>query len=83
MKNWLENLRYSIETSTYGSYKNILDHRIVPYFEPLKLRVGDIEPAHIQQYIKHSMKTVSGNTVRKYLVNISKCLIASLQHWKT
>ena len=79
MGEWLENLRFSIEESTYGSYKQTFDKRISPYFEPLKLSVKDIAPAHIQKYIRHCMKTVSGNTVRKYLINISKCLDSAVK----
>jgi len=79
MNGWLENLRHNIEASTYGSYKHILDQRIIPYFEQLKLKVRDIEPSHIQQFIDHYMKTISGNTVRKYLANISKCLDSAVR----
>jgi len=79
MEKWLTSLRFSIETSTYGSYRKTFENRIYPYFEPLKLKIRDIEPAHIQAYIEYYMKIVSGNTVRKYLVNISQCLDSAVE----
>ena len=79
MNQWLENLRHSIERSTYDGYKLILHRHIHPFFEPLKLNVKDITPIHIQQYINHCMKTISANTVRKHLANISKCFDSAVR----
>jgi integrase len=71
---WLENMKHSIESSTYDAYKLNVDNRIVPFFKPKKLRVKDVTPAHIQQFVKHCQKSVSSNTVHRYLANLSKRL---------
>ena len=74
MKHWLDTLQLSIAESTYDGYRSILYTHIIPFFEPLKIKVRDITPMHIQQYVKHCMKSVSANTVHRHLANISKCL---------
>ena len=74
LKQWLENLKPSIELVTYDTYRLIIYNKIIPFFEPKKLKLKDITPLHIQQYITFRLKTVSPNTVRKHLYNISKCL---------
>lgn len=40
IKQWLENLRPSIEDVTYDTYRLIIYNQIVPFFEPKKLRVN-------------------------------------------
>lgn len=79
MRQWLETLQHSIESSTYDCYKHIFDKRICPFFESKKLRVKDVTPAHIQQYTAHYLKSVKANTVRRYLSNISKCLESAVR----
>ncbi|MCL2399502.1 MAG: site-specific integrase [Defluviitaleaceae bacterium] len=74
MWQWLESARVSLAPTTYDAYKRILDNHIVPYFKSKKLRLTEITPTHIQQYINDRLNVVSHNTVRKHLVNISKCL---------
>jgi integrase len=56
-----------------------LDNHILPYFENKKLKVADITPAVIQQYAKVKLETLSPNTVRKHLANISKCLDSAVK----
>jgi len=80
MKGWLETLSLSIAGSTFDGYKGVLNKHILPFFEPLKLKVRDVTPAHIQEYIRHTLSPkVSGNTVRKHLINISKCLDSAVR----
>ena len=79
MEQWLENLKNSIAPTTYKGYSVILQKQISPYFKPMKLKVRDITPAHIQQYINFKMNTLSPNTVIKHLRNISKCLDSAVR----
>ena len=79
MREWLENLRPSIEENTYESYLFTFNKHIKPFFEPKKIKTKDITPTHIQQYIRHKTQNVSANTVRKHLVNISKCLDSAVK----
>jgi len=79
MKNWLENLRHSIAPTTYDGYSLILKSHILPYFEHRKIKVKDLSPSHIQQYVNFKIKSVSPNTVIKHLRNISKCLDSAIR----
>jgi integrase len=76
IRNWLESLKSakSIAPTTYDTYKLNLSAHIVPYFEPLRLRVKDIKPQHIQQYVNQKLESLSPNTVKKHVINISACL---------
>ena len=71
---WLETQRKALADSTFQLYEYHVNKCIVPYFEPKKLMLKDLTPTHIDKYAKAKMKSVSNNTVRKYLTNISKCL---------
>jgi len=56
-----------------------LNLHIMPYFEKKKLRVIDMTPACIQQYVSYKLKQFSPNTIRKHLANISKCLDSAVK----
>ena len=75
---WLEALRPSISPTTHDSYKIILNTHILPYFNE-KLKVTDITPALIQQYVNDKSKNLSPNTIRKHLANLSKCLDSAVK----
>lgn len=79
MQNWLEGLKHSIAPTTFDGYNYVLNSHIIPFFKPKLLKVKDLTPAHIQQYVNHKMKTVSSNTVIKHLRNISKCLDSAVR----
>jgi integrase len=81
MEEWLETLMNSksIYPTTYDGYKLIMNSHIIPYFKPLKIKVRDLTPAHIQKYVNDKMKTLSPNTVIKHLHNISKCLNSAVR----
>jgi len=79
VKEWLENLRPSIEESTYGSYRQVVHNQIIPFYEPKKLKIKDITPMHIQQYVNFKLESASANTVRKHLWNLSKCFDSAIK----
>lgn len=69
-----------VQRTTYDVYKLIFKSHILPYFEPKKLKVRDIAPMHLDQYISLKEKTLSANTIRKHLANISKCLDSAVKN---
>ena len=79
LEQWLETSRMSISPTTYDAYKMVFDIHIKPYFEKKKLKVTDVTPTVIQQYVNHKLKGLSPNTVRKHLANISKCLDSAIK----
>jgi len=76
---WLEQLKPSIEAVTYDTYRLIICNQIIPFFEPKKLKLKDVTSQHIQQYINFKLKSVSPNTVRKHLWNLSKCFNSAIK----
>jgi integrase len=81
IKNWLETLKITkkIQVTTHGSYLMTLNQHILPYFEPLKLKVSEVEPKHIQAYVNYKMQTLSPNTLKKHMANISACLKSAMR----
>jgi integrase len=73
LKQWLEDMKPSIEAVTYDTYKLIVYKQILPFFEQYSLKVQDVTPSHIQRYVNYKLETVSANTVQKHLFNLSKC----------
>jgi len=74
IEQWLDTTSVSISPTTHDAYKHTLSIHIVPYFTKLKLKVRDVTVAHIQQYVNTKLQTISANTIRKHLANLSKCL---------
>ncbi|MCL2837742.1 MAG: site-specific integrase [Oscillospiraceae bacterium] len=79
LKEWLEILGPSIKGVTYDGYKLIIYNQIIPFYKPMKLKVRELTPLHIQQYMNFKLKKVSPNTVKKHLWNISKCLDSAVK----
>lgn len=76
LKSWLEDVRPSIEASTYFSYRNTVLSSICPYFEKLGIKLYDLTTNDIQKFYRHKMDAdgVSANTIYHYHANIHKCL---------
>ena len=71
---WLETHKPSIAPTTYDTYQMIINRHIVPYFKAKKLKVTEVTPTILQQYVNQKRKQLSANSVRKHLANISTCL---------
>jgi len=57
----------------------VFKNHIRPYFEKKKLKLSELTPMHIQQYTNAKVAEVSPNTVKKHLVNLSKCLNSAVR----
>lgn len=80
MRQWLINRKHAIEQTTYEGYLSIFEKHVCPFFEPKKLKVRDVTPSHIQQYITHTIEKVSANSIKRHLANISTCMDAAIRH---
>lgn len=72
MKQWLESVKPSIQLTTYSGYRDNVCSIIVPYFEPLGLKLREVTAQYIQDFYTEQMKRVSGKTVKRYHANIHK-----------
>ena len=73
---WLKIIKPDIEVDTYSGYKSNIESRIVPYFSALKITLGELKAAHIQEFYSYCRDElgISNNTVIHYHANISAAL---------
>lgn len=80
---WLHLIRSSIDESTYSGYQNVIKQHIIPYFQPKKYTLADIEhnPVYIQDYYTYELneRQVSANTVIHRHANIRTALQYAFQ----
>jgi len=72
MKQWYEKIKLEIRPTTQSSYRDNVYKIIVPYFEPMKLKLREVTPKHIQDFYTEQRKRVKGSTVKSYHANIHK-----------
>ena len=72
MQQWLERVKMQIRLTTYSGYQDNVNGVIVPYFEPMGLKLTDVTPQHIQNFYTEQLKRVKGTTVKSYHANIHK-----------
>lgn len=73
---WLDSVRPAVALTTYKGYqKNV--RRIKRYFEPLKLRLGEVKPIHIQDFYEYlSEDGLCANSI----IHIHATIRKALQH---
>ena len=49
---WLEIAKSTVKLTTYASYKELSNSRIIPYFRNLGVTLGDLKAVHMQQLRK-------------------------------
>ena len=74
MLQWLEIVKTRIKPATYSSYCLMVKKTIAPYFAEKSIRLGELEPRHIQQFYSEQLKRVKANTVIHYHANIHSAL---------
>lgn len=58
IKRWLYEKKPQVELSTWEGYQIYAERHIIPYFEPLKLKLREVKPQHIKDY--YNFKFASG-----------------------
>lgn len=75
---WLDNvIVHEVEETTFVGYQLNMQNHIIPYFKPLKLRVKDVRPFHITQFLEHELKfgskkrgPLKAGSVSRYYANL-------------
>lgn len=71
---WLDFVKQSVAAATFSGYRNCIKI-IKQHFEPLKIRLTELKPIHIQEfYNKRLSEGVKASTVIHYHANIHKAL---------
>ncbi len=63
-KIWLDIVRTTVAETTFSGYQLMVNRKILPYFAPMRLKLSEVKPIHIQQFYLHEYKTVKGTSVR-------------------
>lgn len=66
MKLWLEIAKTTVKLTTYGSYSSMVNNVIIPYFEPLGLKLAEVQPQTIQRFYLKQLERVKPNSVIHY-----------------
>lgn len=72
MKQWLEKMKLQIRPTTYSGYHDNVYGVIIPYFKPMKLKLREVTPKHVQDFYTKQRQRVKGTTVKSYHANIHK-----------
>lgn len=69
IEDWLERKKRRVRLDTYEAYQCYYDNHIKPFFEPRKLKIGEVAPRLVQKYVDQKEKEgQSPNSINKHLV---------------
>lgn len=75
MLEWLENIKPKIVQSTYIGYEQVVKGRLCPYFKSKKIKLIDLRPKDIQDFINYLYKQrLKGSTIAHYTSNMNNAL---------
>ena len=75
MLEWLENIKPKVVQSTYIGYEEVVKGRLCPYFKSKKIKLIDLRPRDIQDFINHLYKQrLKGSTIAHYTSNMNTAL---------
>lgn len=80
--NWNEELKDTLQVTTYNGYRTQIQRAIMPYFNQRGITLHSITAEDIRIFYKSELKKVSASTIRKYHANIRKCLQEAFQEDK-
>ncbi|MGN0623717.1 MAG: tyrosine recombinase XerC [Oscillospiraceae bacterium] len=72
---WTERRKPTLRPTTYDNYKSMLNKHIKPYFMQRKLKIRDVKPYHLQEYINTKLESgLTPNTIKKHIALIKTAL---------
>lgn len=75
MLEWLENIKPKVVQSTYIGYEQVVKGRLCPYFKSKKIKLIDLRPRDIQNFINYLYKQrLKGSTIAHYTSNMNTAL---------
>lgn len=80
LKNWLKIAKPTIASTTYQSYKNMIEGRICRYFKELDVSLGDLTPTEIQDFHQSILdEGYTPNTVIHYHAVLRRALQSAVK----
>lgn len=75
MLEWLENIKPKVVQSTYIGDEQVVKGRLCPYFKSKKIKLIDLRPRDIQDFINYLYKQrLKGSTIAHYTSNMNTAL---------
>ena len=75
MLEWLANKKPKVVQSTYIGYEQVVKGRLYPYFKSKKIKLIDLRPRDIQDFINYLYKQkLKGSTIAHYTSNMNTAL---------
>lgn len=74
LKMWLEVAKSTIKITTYSSYAAMVNKIIIPYFEPMNLKLTEVSAKDIQQFYLKQLERVKANSVIHYHAVIHRAM---------
>lgn len=75
MLEWLANTKPKVAKTTYIGYEQVVKGRLYPYFKDKKIKLIDLRPKDIQDFINYLYKqNLKGSTIAHYTSNMSTAL---------
>jgi len=78
---WLEEVIVkTVEETTWNGYRMNLENHIIPYFEPLQLRLKDVRPLHIDGFMEYALQAkdngrqLKAASVQRFYANLKTAL---------
>ena len=74
IRKWLKNKKQFVELPTWESYKIYAESHVIPYFEPMKLSLREVQPQHIKDYYdyKYTRGRLDGQEGGLSIISIKK-----------
>jgi len=67
LETWLEQKKNEVRLCTWETYRRHSDQHVIPYFTPLKLKLTEVSPQHIQGFYNQKIKEgLSPSSVKCY-----------------
>ena len=83
LRRWLEEIRHTLEESTYENYKGVIQTSIAPFFDAERINLAELTGADLQRFYNHRIEAgISPNTIRRYHAIIHHALGAAVKRRK-
>lgn len=80
VEQWYQQRCLTVKANTARSYRETIDHHILPFFNSLGLDVGQIGCAHIEKYMAYEKGKVCSNSVRKFYMLLKDIFNFAIDH---
>lgn len=57
IRKWFETVKNNVDVITYKGYKQCIERHIIPYFEPLRLKLKDVRLKNIEDYYSYKAES--------------------------